>query len=94
MKDYHDRMQWIWTTGLILLADRQVNGRSRTDAIIERLESLLEGADWVSEVYVNNKPFRTPVYRSEEPFAWSAGMLVAGLVENEELDEAFAKIRG
>ncbi|MFT4308066.1 MAG: hypothetical protein ACMXYM_01725 [Candidatus Woesearchaeota archaeon] len=94
MRDYHDRMQWIWTTGLVLLADRQCNGSSRTPAIIERLERLLEGSEWVSEVYADNKPFKTLLYKSEEPFAWSAGMLIAGLTENRDLDAAFAKIRG
>ena len=93
MGDYHDRLQWIWTTGLVLLADRQCNGSSRTPLIIERLERLLEGSEWISEVYLNDTPFRTPIYKSEEPFAWSAGMILAGLTENPEFDAAFAKIR-
>ncbi len=93
MADYHDRMQWLWTTGLVLLADRQLNGSSRTPRIIERLEGLLEGSEWVSEVYADNEPFTSFFYKSEEPFAWSAGMLLAGLIENPDLDTAFAKIR-
>ena len=94
MGNYHDAMQWLWTSGLVLITDRQLNGASRSGRIIEQLERLLEGSEWVSEVYHNNTPYRTLLYRSEEPFAWSAGMLLAGLIENPALDTAFAKIRG
>ena len=89
MREYHNEMQWLWTTGLVLLAE---SNESRRKRLISALAALLDGEEWISEVYLGNKPFRNLWYRSEEPFAWSAGMILAGLIESD-LGTAFARIR-
>lgn len=95
MREYHRRVQWLWTSGLVLLASRLTSpDEARAERIVAALDRLLSGKEWVSEAYLHDREFRTWWYKSEEPFAWSSGMLIAGIVENEALASAFATLRG
>jgi hypothetical protein len=94
MREYHDRMQWLWTSGLVLLSSRLTDPNDKREERIETaLENLTRGDEWISEVYLDNRVFRNAAYKSEEPFAWSSGMLLAGLIEDEGFDRAISKIR-
>lgn len=93
MRHYHDEMQWLWTTGLALLSSRITTPNAeREAALIRAVEHLTRGDAWISEVYLDNERFSNWWYTSEEPFAWSAGMLLAGLIEEPELARAFERI--
>lgn len=95
MREYHRRIQWLWTSGLVLIATRQLDpNEARRERVVTALDRLLADKAWVSEAYLHDREFRTWWYKTEEPFAWSSGMLIAGLAENERLDRAFARIRG
>ncbi|MFT4309311.1 MAG: amylo-alpha-1,6-glucosidase [Candidatus Woesearchaeota archaeon] len=101
MKNYHNGMQWLWLSAIMLLALSRTKDNTASEMIdktISSIDKLLEDNKnkhpYISEVYYNGKPFANFYYESEEPFAWSSGMLISALDNNKRLVNAIKKITG
>ncbi len=100
MGKYHNGFRWLWISGLKLFTNKIKNKNKKTKEYIEKtiINSIYKllfidnNEEYISEVYYKNKPFKNIFYESENPFAWSAGMLLLGLKENKKLKEIFKKI--
>ncbi|MBS3163935.1 hypothetical protein J4439_00730 [Candidatus Woesearchaeota archaeon] len=74
---YHNGLSWLWLGCADAVARHRVGLRAEARAELECIAKLIEEHGGVHEVYTQDgKPFRTTLYRAEQPFAWSAGMFV------------------
>jgi len=75
---YHDDCLWLWNTALALRVLDKLGRRSMLERMTADILVLLRRQGGVSEVYrpADGVPVKTWLYRSEQPFSWSAGMLL------------------
>jgi len=82
LRHYHDGLTWTWLLALALRFAREqgdAEEETRLAGILER--SLLGGLlPEVLDPANDFKAFRSPLYRSECPFSWSAGILLEALL--------------
>jgi len=73
--DYHDGIYWLWISGVDAAALKMYGKEEKADKVIKNMESVFKKYGTVFEVYEKNgMPVQRFFYRSERPFAWSAGM--------------------
>ncbi|MGF3555305.1 MAG: hypothetical protein ACQXXF_08620, partial [Thermoplasmatota archaeon] len=77
---YHNfEHAWLWIGCLEFLARKKANDEKAEKIINKIINKVIEFND-VFEVYDNEgKPVFTDYYKSEHPFAWSAGMIIYAL---------------
>ena len=77
---YHNGLSWLWMGCADAVARERLGLREEARAELERIASLVVRDRTVHEIYTpGGKPYSQPLYTSEHPFAWSAGMLVWAL---------------
>jgi hypothetical protein len=79
---YHDTMVWTWLTGLSLKVAATMNDKVEVERILKELAPRLERDGGVTEIWVVDEelsPFRSRLYRSENPFSWGAGLILEGM---------------
>ena len=83
MYDYHN-MIWLWLDSLYALVLYKNGYKKKSLELIKKISDLIVKYNNVYEIYERKKKFK-PVnrffYKSEVPFAWSAGMFVYAVKE-------------
>lgn len=78
LKDYHDRLCWLWITALGAVAEWKQGNTLFYERIMDHMAAQIFQHQAVHEVYDLNGGHLIPVkrlfYRAESPFTWSAGM--------------------
>lgn len=79
---YHDQMIWTWLTGLSLEIASSMQDKDEAERIIQELQKRLIRDNTVTEILSPQEelpPFRSFIYRSEQPFSWGAALILQGL---------------
>lgn len=81
--DYHNHgCLWLQPGILYAMALNAAGQTGRARSVFDSISSLVLSHETVYEVYERNgTPVRRTLYRSEGPFAWSAGLLLAARVQ-------------
>lgn len=75
LEDYHDGLYWGWISALDAIALKKTNQSQKSVEVLRNMELLFKKYGEVYEVYEKSgEPVQRILYRSERPFAWSAGM--------------------
>ncbi|MBN2367848.1 hypothetical protein JXC34_02440 [Candidatus Woesearchaeota archaeon] len=75
--DYHNGLSWLWLGCINALAKHKVGRKKEAVLLLKDMAELMIEHKGVYEVYENTgKPVKRLIYRSEQPFAWSAGMFI------------------
>ncbi len=83
LRHYHDRLIWSWLWALSAKVAWLCGDAPACDRLLLALAERVLKDDGVAEVYAAeppHEPFRTRFYRSEQPFAWGAGMCLDALM--------------
>ena len=77
MRDYHNGLIWL-QPGILYAIALHVRGYTKeARTVLTGIAKKITESDGAHEVYERNgKPVVRPLYRSEHPFAWSAGLFV------------------
>jgi glycogen debranching enzyme len=77
LSDYHNGLSWLWLGCISAVAKHKVGRKKDAAQLMKKIEEIIIKHGSVYEVY-NKKgnPVRRLLYRSEHPFAWSAGMFI------------------
>lgn len=77
MRDYHNGLIWL-QPGILYTVALHMSGYHRdARTVLDGIAKKIIASGGVHEVYERNgQPVMRPVYRSEYPFAWSAGLFV------------------
>ncbi|NTV23133.1 MAG: hypothetical protein HGA85_02020 [Nanoarchaeota archaeon] len=75
LKDYHNGLSWLWLGAISTLALLKVGRISEAKELMDKIDTLIEDHEEVYEVYDGGFPVNRTLYRSEHPFAWSAGLV-------------------
>ncbi len=78
---YHNGMSWLWLGALDAIARNKLGNKDGAEEILGKMAEVINQYGAVYEIYENKKPVKTWLYRSESPFAWSAGMFVKACKE-------------
>jgi glycogen debranching enzyme len=99
MRKYHNGMQWLWISAITIMALQLSSGKENEDMLKEVITNVDEITErnrdrhsFVSEIYLNGKPFSNMLYHSEEPFGWSSGLLVCALDSDQKVLKAIRSI--
>lgn len=77
LSDYHNGLLWLQPGILYAVALQKTGAKKEANIVFENISKKIEEYNGVYEVYEKNgKPVRRLFYRAEEPFAWSAGLLI------------------
>lgn len=77
LSDYHREMIWLWISACEGLARLKYEGKNSAQKTADEISELILRYGQVYEVYGMDKvPIKRFVYKSEHPFAWSAGLCV------------------
>lgn len=80
--DYHNGLSWLWLGSLDALAKHRLGMRDEALAELDKIASIIVLHNGVYEVYTKEaKPVKRLLYKSEQPFAWSAGLFLYALSE-------------
>lgn len=80
--DYHNDLSWLWLGSLDALAKHRLGMKQEARAELEKIASIICLHNNVYEVYTkDSKPVNRLLYKSERPFAWSAGLFLFALKE-------------
>ncbi len=80
--DYHNGLSWLWLGSLDALAKHRLGLKSEAREELEKIASIITLHKGVYEVYTPDaKPVNRLLYKSEQPFAWSAGLYLYALSE-------------
>lgn len=82
LSHYHDKMVWSWLTGYSLKLAKVMGDQSEVARIRSKLGELLKRDQGVTEIWrvrPDLPAFRSPLYRSENPFSWGAGVILEAL---------------
>ena len=71
LRSYHDGLDWGWVVAEAASTSYSQGNHQLGDQLLTSLAAW-EPSELLSEVYSNGKPFRTWLYRSENPFTWTA----------------------
>lgn len=84
---YHNGLSWLWMGCADAVARERLGLHAEAQAELERISSLVVRDRTVHEIYSpDGKPYSQPLYTSEHPFAWSAGMIVWALSRHKRKD--------
>ena len=79
---YHDRLRWSWLTSLAAKVAADMGDLAAAEHALEHLAACAARDDGIAEIYREQAPhrlWRSPLYRSEIPFSWGAGMCLDAL---------------
>lgn len=76
IKQYHIRFSWIWLGCLAALVKYQIGQKDSAKKIILKIAKVIVKDGAVQEIYHHSKPVRKILYKSEKPWAWSAGFFI------------------
>lgn len=77
LPDYHNGCLWLQPGILYAIALHKVDQKQKALRVLEYIARKIVEHNGVHEVYEKNgQPLRRLFYRSEEPFAWSAGLFL------------------
>lgn len=77
MSDYHNGLRWLWLGCIDVQAKQIIGEKKEAKELLEKISKKIIESGHVYEIYEQDgKPVRRPYYKSEVPFAWSAGMFV------------------
>lgn len=75
--DYHNGLSWMWLGCISAVAKKKVRREKDAKELIKKIEQIILKHNSVYEVYDNKgNPVKRLFYKSEFPFAWSAGLFV------------------
>ena len=75
--DYHNGLSWLWLGCINALAKDKIGMKKESVLLLEKISDIIIKFDSVYEVYdKTGKPVNRLIYKSEHPFAWSAGLFV------------------
>ena len=75
--DYHNGLSWLWLGCISALAKHKIGRKKDALKLIEKIENIIITHGKIFEVYDKKaNPVRRLLYKSEYPFAWSAGLFV------------------
>lgn len=76
IKNYHVTFSWLWLGCLAALAKKKLGKEKEAKAILGKIAKQILKDKNVCEIYYNSKPVNVFFYKSERPWAWSAGMFI------------------
>ncbi|OQB06017.1 MAG: hypothetical protein BWY19_00574 [bacterium ADurb.Bin212] len=76
IKNYHIGFSWLWLGAIAAIFKKKIGKLTEAINILESISETIVKFDSVYEVYYNKKPVKTIFYKSEKPWAWSAGMFI------------------
>ena len=76
MKNYHIDFSWTWLGCIYALAKLKIGKKAEALKILEKIARVIVRDGTVHEIYYNNKPVSILFYKSEQPWAWSAGLFL------------------
>ncbi len=77
LRDYHNGLCWPLLGCIDAVARRQAGMEKEAESELERIAGLIVRDNTVHEIYTQEgKPYKHPLYTSEHPFAWSAGLFI------------------
>lgn len=76
MKDYHAGFSWLWLGAIAALVKNKLGQREAALSILEGIAKRIVKDNNVGEIYHNGRPVNLPFYKSEIPWAWSAGLFI------------------
>ena len=81
--DYHDGMMWLWLGCVDVLAKLKTGRKKEAEVLLEKIAEKIVEYGSVYEVYEQDgKPVNRLCYKSEVPFAWSAGLFIYAVEES------------
>ncbi|MBU6388910.1 hypothetical protein KGQ71_00140 [Patescibacteria group bacterium] len=81
MKDYHVGFSWTWLGCVDAIAKQKCGEPALAANILERIADVIVRDGTVHEIYNKGKAVRTPLYKSENPWAWGAGIFLLACAE-------------
>jgi len=85
--DYHNGMSWLWLGCINAIAKNKIGMKNEARRLIEKISALILEYNNVYEVYEKSgRPVSRILYKSENPFAWSAGLFIYSVLELSLLD--------
>ncbi len=84
---YHGGFSWLWIGCLNVIALLKMDMNKEAIELLENIASKVKEHNNVYEVYHNGSPVKKLLFKSEVPFAWSAGLFVFAYnrLKNEDL---------
>jgi glycogen debranching enzyme len=76
MKHYHINFSWTWLGSIYALAKLKIGRKKEALQILVKISKAIVRDGIVHEIYYNNKPVKLFFYKSEAPWAWSAGLFL------------------
>ncbi|MDD5650934.1 MAG: GH116 family glycosyl hydrolase [Candidatus Nanoarchaeia archaeon] len=74
--NYHGGYSWLWVGSLNVLALQKLGMKKEADEQLKQIADVIVESNNVYEVYDNGKSVNKLLFKSEVPFAWSAGLFV------------------
>ncbi len=89
--DYHNGLRWLWLGCADVLAKLKLGMKKDAKNLLGKIADKIIEYNDIYEVYEQNgKPVNRLFYKSEVPFAWSAGLFVYAVREFERKQSIFS----
>lgn len=77
LKDYHNGLIWFWVSCIASIALKKSGYEEEAVSLLGKISNKITRDNSIYEVYTKNgQPVKRLFYKSEEGFAWSAGLFV------------------
>ncbi|MEK9727735.1 MAG: amylo-alpha-1,6-glucosidase [Candidatus Margulisiibacteriota bacterium] len=77
LKDYHNGLIWLWVSAITSIAFIKNNKITNGMKILDTMANVINQHETMYEIYdTNGNPIKRLFYKSEEDFAWSAGLFI------------------
>lgn len=73
---YHGGFSWLWLGCLNVIVLLKLDMKKKAEELLGKIANKITEYENVYEVYYNGKPVNKLLFKSEVPFAWSAGLYV------------------
>lgn len=77
MHEYHVGFSWSWLGCIDAMVKVKLGQKTEAVQILEKIATVMVRDDTVHEIYYRGKSVRTLFYKSENPWAWGAGLFIA-----------------
>lgn len=81
MKDYHVGFSWTWLGCIDAVAKMKMGKKEEANVLLHRIAEVIKKDGTVHEIYDKGKAVKTPLYKSEHPWAWGAGLFLYACAE-------------
>jgi glycogen debranching enzyme len=81
IKDYHVGYSWLWLGCVDVLVKLRMHRKDEAIATLGRIAEKIQEDGTVHEIYDKGKAVKTLLYKSENPWAWGAGMFLLACSE-------------